>query len=167
MQTVFSMAQSRTPDEIVQYVRNIGPASVRQMDRWAADHVNSGLGADIGWKAQSVSPQRLFIQLPEISGLRNAISLSDYSAPRTIEVVGILVGADMDRKSFHFKTEKRQDLRGRFLDAITADHRVQLPASYTAKLRVTTQTVYATEQEEADYFLLSLEPRDDSIEDLL
>ncbi len=162
MQTVFAMAQSRSPDEIVQHVRSVGPTAVRQMDRWAADHVSYGLGADIRWKTQTANPKRLFIQPPEISGLRNAILLSDYSAPRTIEVVGVLVGADMDRKSFHFKTEARQDLRGRFLDAITTEHRVQLPAPYTAKIRVTTQTVYSTNEEEDEYFLLSLTPNDES-----
>ncbi len=162
MQAVFAMAQSRTPDEIVAHVQSVGPAAIRQMDRWADDHISYGLGADIRWKAQSASPKRLFLQAPEISGLRNAILLSDYSAPRTIEVVGVLVGADMDRKSFHFKTEARQDLRGRFLDAITTEHRVQLPAPYTAKLRVTTQTTYATNQEEDEYCLLSLTLNEDS-----
>lgn len=160
METVFGMARARTADEIRQYVRSIGPASVKLMDKWAADHADYGLGADIGWKAQTVQPQRLFIQPPEITSLRNAISLSDYSAPRIIEVIGDLVGADMDRKSFHLKTETKQDIRGRFADAITSEHRAQLPAPYIAKIRVTTQMLYATEKEEDDYFLLSLEPRE-------
>jgi hypothetical protein len=132
-------------------------------DRWikgAADHTEHGLGADIGWKSQTSPPTRLFIQPPEIRGLRNEIALSEYSAPRNIEVVGELVGADTDRKSFHFKTETKQSIYGRFSDAITAEHRAQLPAPYTAKLRVTTQTLYATEKEENDYFLLSLEPKE-------
>ena len=157
---MFGMARSRTADEVLQHVRQIGPTAIRQMDRWAADHTDHGLGADIGWKTQTSSPTRLFIQPPEISSLRNAISLSAYSAPRNIEVVGVLVGADMDRKSFHLKTETKQDIRGRFFDAITAEHRAQLPAPYTAKLRITTQTLYATEQEEDAYFLLSLEPKE-------
>jgi hypothetical protein len=160
MRTVFGMVRASTPDEILQHVRNVGRAAVRQMDKWAADHSAHGLGADINWKIQAPNPTRLFIQPPEISGLRNAIALSDYSAPRNIEVVGELVGADTDRKSFHFKTETRQSIYGRFTDAITTEHRAQLPAPYTAKLRVTTQTLYATEQEENDYFLLSLEPKE-------
>lgn len=161
MQTVFGMMRSRTADEILQHAHNVGVTAIRQMDRWAADHADYGLGADIGWRAQTANPKRLFIQPPEISSLRNAISLSAYSAPRTIEVVGLLVGADMDRRSFHLRTETNQHIRGRFSDAITAEHRAQLPAPYTAKLRLTTQTLYATEQEEDAYFLLSLEPRED------
>lgn len=161
MQTVFGMASARTADDVRQYVRSIGLTAVRQMDKWAADHTEHGLGADIGWNIQTPNATRLFIQPPEITSLRNAIALSDYSAPRNIEVIGQLVGADTDRKSFHFKTETRQDIYGRFADAITQEHRAQLPAPYTAKLRVTTQTLYATDERPDAYFLLSLEPRTD------
>ncbi len=160
IQTVFGMASARTADEILQYARNIGRAAVQQMDTWAADHTDHGLGADIGWKIQTPAPKRLFIQPPEIGSLRRAISLSAYSEPKNIEIVGELHGADTDRKSFHFKTETGQDIYGRFSDAITPEHRAQLPAPYMAKVRVTTQTLYATEREADDYFLLSLEPRD-------
>jgi hypothetical protein len=160
METVFGMARARTAEEIVNHARSVGSGAVRRMDKWAADHLSYGFGADISWKSQTASPTRLFVQPPQIKNLRNAISLSDYSAPRDVDVIGMLWGADLDRKSFHFKTETKQDIRGRFSDAITLDHRAQLPAPYTAKLRITTQSLYATEQEEDDYFLLSLEPRE-------
>jgi hypothetical protein len=128
------------------------------MDKWAIDHTALGFGADIQWKSRQAASSRLFIQLPEIQNLKNAISLSSEATPREVVISGRLVGADADRKSFHFKTEK-QDIYGRFTNAITDEHKAAVPADYIATFRVKTRTLYSVEQDEDDYFLLSLAPR--------
>jgi hypothetical protein len=156
MNLVFEMARSQTSAEILQHSQRVGISAVRQINRWARIHVEYGLGADIQWKGEKTS--RLFVQPPQIANLRNVIMSSAKAEPHEATVRGTLVGADMDRKSFHFKTETRQDIRGHFDDAITTEHRAQLPAPYIARLRIATTVIYATGEEDNDYFLISLEP---------
>lgn len=158
--TVFSMAKARTPSDILEYTRRVGSAAVRQMDKWASGHADAGLGADIRWQHPSADKATLFIQVPEIQNLRSAISLSSDVEHREITVAARLVGADIDRKSFHLKTETKQDIHGNFSDAITDEHRAQIPADYMATLRVTTRTVYSSDEREDAYFLVALRPRE-------
>jgi hypothetical protein len=160
IETIFAMAKSRTAHEVLTFAKQVGVSAIRQMYTWAEDHATWGLGADIEWKGQKPNGAHLFIQLPEILNLRNTISLSSEIEEKEVEIFGELIGADINRKSFHIQTDGTpKDIRGHFSDAITAQHKAQLPAFYLAKLRRTVRVIYSTDQEDEQYFLLSLEPR--------
>ena len=160
---IFRMAKMADASEIKPLVNKIGRPPIRAIYDWAKVHAAHDLGADIEWRRQEKVRSQLFIQKPELEDLRDAIDEMSDTSEDEIEIIGDLVGADVRRHSFHIKPQAGGDIHGRFADAIDAEHTVELPKPYRARLRKTTKFAYATEEEIVEYFLLTLFPVPDSI----
>jgi len=160
IQTVFEMAKVNTSNAIKKYARKLGVAPIRAMFNWASDLAYSESGVDIKWyRAQEVRSS-LFIQKQQFTSLRRALLEESEEEQEEFTMVGDLLGADVQRKSFHLRTEregKREDIFGNFTDAISPSHTVELPKMYRATIRRTTKIRYSTEQEEIHNFLLRIE----------
>lgn len=156
MRLVFLMAQATSPQEIAAFAKKLGPLPVRAMYRWASDHADCGLGADIEWRRREQVRSSLFVQEPQLDQLRKVIAETSDETEEELEVIGNLVGADVSRKTFHIETTGGGEIRGIFADAISEEHTVILPKPYSAKIRKRTKIVYSTEEEQVSHFLLSL-----------
>lgn len=156
MRIVFLMAKATSPQEIADFAKKLGPPPVRAMYRWASDHVEYGLEADIEWRRREQVRSSLFVQEPQLEQLRKIIAETSDETEEELEVIGNLVGADVSRKTFHIETTGGGEIRGIFADAISEEHTVVLPKPYSAKIRKRTKIVYSTEEEQVSYFLLSL-----------
>ena len=158
VQTIFGMAKATQPGHILEHARQLGPAPVRALYRWAAGHAQSGLGVDIEWRRERVIRSHLLAQRPELERLYLTIEATSEETVEEQELGCDLVGADVTRRSFHIRLEDGQDIRGSFKEAISASHTVELPKRYRVKLRRTTRVKYSTEEEEVTFELLNLEP---------
>lgn len=156
MKSIFGMAKAENPSEILTFAQKLGPAPVRALYRWANDHVKAGLGADIEWRRKETVRAALLIQRPELERLTQAIDVTSDNEYSEFDFTGDLVGADVDNLTFHMKNGETE-IKGRFSDAISADHVVTLPKPYRARIRKTTKIYYSTEREEESFFLLGLE----------
>jgi hypothetical protein len=156
--TVFEMASATSSDQIAYFASKLGKATVRSLYRWASDHVEGGLGADIDWRRNDEVRAQLFIQLPQLEALRATIAETSDNVIEHQSITGTLVGADLNVRSFHITTEGGGEIRGRMSEAIGLEYAVSLPMNYVAQIRKTTKVNYATESEDIDYYLLSLEP---------
>ena len=156
MNTVISMAKVTEAQQLVEFTRRVGISPIRAIYDWAKDNVNYGLGADIEWRRQEQVRANLLIQEPELRHLRDVIDEMSEETEEEMEIVGELVGADVKQHTFHLRVEGGGEIRGRFTDAISEDHTVELPKRYIARIRKMTKIIYATEEEQVTYLLLSL-----------
>lgn len=155
MRAVFSMAKAPKPEEIVEYARQLGPAPVRALYRWANHHADHGMGADIEWRRVNEIRASLFIQCPELRTLRDAIALTSDIRSAKAEVAGELVGIDVERRTFHLRVED-EDYTGSLSDDIR--QAVEVPRRYRAVIEERTITKYSTDEEKTSRVLLSLSP---------
>ena len=158
MRIVFLMAQAKSSHEIAEFANKLGPPPVRAMYRWANDHIAGDIEASIEWRRKEEIRSSLFVQKPQLEQLRKVIEETSDETEEELDVTGNLVGADVNRKTFHIETEGGGEIRGTFADAISEEHTVTLPKPYGARIRKTTTIVYSTEEERTSYLLLSLRP---------
>ena len=184
MQVVFHMARAKSSREVADFARRLGPSPVRAMYEWANDHIADNLEVDIEWRQgeevrSSLFVQKsqleqlrkvmgetndereevrssLFVQKTQLEQLRRAIDETRDETEEELDVVGNLVGADVNGKTFHIETKEGEEIRGIFADAISEEHTVTLPKPCSAKIRKTKTIIYPTGKERISYLLLSL-----------
>lgn len=157
---LFSMAKSRSSQDLKKFSRRLGVGPVRAMYRWADDLAKSGFGIDVQWKGSQVEHSRLYVQKVELQSLTASILATSEETNSEFTVEGILQGADVPTRNFHFQyrdqKNRKKDIRGKFIDAIKADHPVKIPGRYRAKIQRTTTTNYSLEEDEIKHLLVDL-----------
>jgi hypothetical protein len=153
MKVVFSMAKAPKPEQIVEYARQYGPGPVRALFNWASHHADHGMGADIEWRRVNEIRASLLIQHPELRQLRDAIAQTSDVRSTKVEVLGELVGIDVERRTFHLRVEN-DDFTGSLSDDIR--QAVEVPGRYRAFIEERTVTKYSTDEEKTARILLSL-----------
>lgn len=156
MQTVIEMAQASSSDQVHEYAKALGPAPVRSLYAWADSHTEHGVGADIKWKEPDEGPRSLFAQIPQLQELKRAILEVSDEETTTEELVAELIGANIKTHSFYMEADDGRKIAGRMADTIGEQYAVELPKRYKALIKKTTKINYATEAEDARYYLESL-----------
>jgi hypothetical protein len=151
------VATATTSEQIAFYARSLGAAVIRSAYQWARNHADASMSADIEWMHEDAPTRRLRVQLPRFRELTQVIAETSDEVVEEITVVGMLVGADVGRRSFHLAAEGGE-IRGSFVDAISEVHTVELPRPYKAILQKTSLVQFAMEEERVSYVLLSLTP---------
>ncbi len=156
MSTVFEMAKADSPQQIAGFAKELGAAPIRTMYRWVTSHVRSGLNVDIGWRREEQVRASLFIQVPELENLQQAIGETSDEVEEVLTIRGALVGADVHSHSFHIELEDGSEIKGKMAEGVGSEYTVELPRRYTAQIRKTTQIRYASDEDIVSYYLLSL-----------
>jgi len=155
---IFEAARAEKPEEVLQFARRLGPAPIRSLYRWAESHVRSLFSAEIQWKRGKEVRQTALIQGAEFQRLQQVlVETSDETREESV-VHGELLGADVDRQTFHLRVDDGPDIRGRFSEVIGYAHTVEIPKRYRATLLKTTRVRYSTEEPEVSHELMRLEP---------
>lgn len=157
VEAIFALAKATEPSKILEFAKQLGPASIGAMYKWALDLDQSGLGADIQWRRGQSVRAHLMAQRPELEQLHQVIGHTSDETIEELLVDGLLMGADVNSKSFHIQIESGEHIRGSFIDAISPSQTVELPKRYRASIRRTVTFRYSTEQEKISYHLLRLD----------
>jgi hypothetical protein len=154
--TIFKLAKAKSTDEVAVFAKNLGPATIRRMYRWVTDHLEAGVGADIEWRRNQNVKSNLLIQQPELRELQNTIGATSEETETTIEIAGVLIGADIERRTFHLRIEGDEDISGAMSPLISTKVTLELGKRYTATVLRKTKTIYVTEKDEITHFLLKI-----------
>ena len=85
---------------------------------------------------------------------------TDDETEEQITLTGKLIGADVKGCTFHMEFDEGEGIRGRFKDAISHVHTVELPKEYKATMTKKEKVYFATGKVEVTYFLIRLDPAD-------
>ncbi len=155
--TFFNLAQAPTRDDIREIGRQLGPAPLRSIFKWADAHVSDGIGADISWQ-HGEDTTRLFLQRVEMQRLRDEIDATSEEEREELTITGVLTGASVVTKRFDFQPDDAEAISGRFTDAISEAHEVRIPAArYRATVERITKIRYSSDEESTTWRLLTLE----------
>ncbi len=157
IQMISNMANCVSADDVLEFAQGLGTAPIESMSKWACSHADFAVGARITWHRGSELRSSLLVDLPSFERIRDIIAETSESEEEELVVEGLLVGADISSGSFHIQLSDESDLRGKFSDAISRSHTVELPRRYRARLRKTTVTIFSTNKQHIEYFLLELD----------
>ena len=158
MGLIFGMVKAKVPEDIHPFTKQLGSGPVRALYRWALDHVSSGLGADIDWRRGELVRSKMFLPNVAFTELRNVLDKTGEERVEEVTLNGELIAVNLATKTFRMRFDSGDDVHGKFKDAISVGHKVELPKRYTATLTKTSRIIYSREEDEDSYFLLGLEP---------
>lgn len=158
IQIIFELAKADSPEMVLSFAKLLGPAPVRVVYQWAIDHVRFGMSAEIDWERGESVRQNLLIQYRELRKLSEVIGRTSDDTTDTLTIVGELAAADTTRKTFKLNPDMGGEISGKFSEAISAEHTVELPRRYRVTLVKTRRVKFSTDEEEVSYFLTGLEP---------
>jgi hypothetical protein len=137
----------------------MGRQPVRSLYSWVKAHAENGFGVAVEWRRGQELRAQVLVQHPRLVRLRNTIDATSEATERPVMLEGDLVAVDTATKSFKMNVSTRpKPVRGTYVDAIGAEHRVELPRRYRALLTERTQVKYATDEEDQTFVLLELIP---------
>ncbi len=155
MKTLFTMLKATSSDQINAFAKGLGTGSIRALYAWVDALVRSGLGADIDWRRGTEVRASVFVDLPELESLKQAIEETSDAKTETLTVTGRLVAADFKAKDHTFRMELEDaELRGVMSPNVAEVG--GLPRQYRAEVEKTTITNYAKDQEVESYTLTRL-----------
>ena len=154
---IATMAKAKDSAEVLEFAKKFGAASIRALYTWAHDHDELGLGAQIEWRRNQVIRNQLLTQQPEFKRLHETIGRTSDETVSQFEITGMVVGAEITRRTFHIQSDDGQDIRGSFQDAISETQRVELPKRYRAIVVKREQIKYSAEEPIVSYYLSKLE----------
>lgn len=138
-------------------VKQVGRASLIAVHGWAEANSRYGSGAAVEWTRGISTRMSASIQAPEFSALSQTLERFSEATQHELRVSGVLVGADIRSRRFHFVADETlEDIRGSFDDAIGEQQQRLVPARYSAIIEKKVQTTLATEEEKISYFLVRL-----------
>lgn len=157
----FSLMQSRTAEEIQSLAFDYGTGAINALYQWAQLNANSGLGAEILWHSLRRPHKTVFIEPRELKTLINTIDAISTKEATEARLTGRLTAANITKHTFSFQRDGfGEEISGMFTPGIIDDeHRVGLPQSYDADIRMTTTTKYSTGETRTTYELLRLYQR--------
>ncbi len=156
IQKVVEMAGADSSEKIYHFAKEVGAASVSAMYRWVSDHVASGTGAEIKWMRNQAEVVAGTFEKHQLADLGRAIEQTSEETEETLNVVGDLVGADINRHTFHLVFEEAEEIRGTMAESIGLEYTVELPRRYMAVIRKISFVNYAKDEEYVKYHLLEL-----------
>ncbi len=155
IKTVFELIKLEDTDNIAEYAKKLGAATIRALYEWTSDQVSSGLGSEIKWKRGEDVRFETFVQFPELARLKEAIESTSDEEITELNLFGTLVGIDIPTRSFHISFEAGEDIRGNFADELS-QIQFELPKVYKAKIIKTRTVKYSTDKEIIQYLLTEL-----------
>jgi hypothetical protein len=143
---------------IADAVKEVGKAPIVAIYEWAKNNATNNAGAAIDWRRERETRDSVVLQAAEFAVLSETIETTSSTVDTVAPIEGTLVGADVKSRRFHFIGDNATtSIHGRFTDAISEEHKAELPARYIAFIKKTVQTTLATEEEKVSHFLIKLE----------
>ena len=155
---LFELTRSSDSAAVAVFAKDLGVASVRGAFRWANDHAESGLGADIEWRGASSAPQRYFVSTEQLAHFTQVVRETSEEVSEPVELYGRLVGADVATREFHLIVDKH-DIRGDMDDDFKIPASLNLGGYYLARMIRQTRIHFAMDKEDSRYILKSLDER--------
>lgn len=150
------MANAESSDQIHFFAKEVGTASIRAMYHWVKDHTDAETGAEIKWIRDQKEFVSALFEPQHLADLGRAIEETSDETEEVVEVTGNLVGADINKHTFHLVFDEADEIRGTMAKTIGLQYTVELPKKYTAVIRKTSYINYATDEEYIKYYLLEL-----------
>lgn len=156
MRVLTDMLAAESSDQIHYFAKKFGSGTIRTMAKWVDIHASSDLGADIRWMKGNEEIASYTATTSHLANLLTAIKETSDITEELLNVTGFLVGANINKHTFHMVFADQEEVRGTMADTIGAEFAVELPRRYVAQIRKSSYENFATDQTVVKYHLENL-----------
>ena len=132
-------------DRVKEIAQTLGRAVVKRIHDWSKANVDGGYSADIRWKK---SDGKNLGQVVDRGTLKNIVDFIESTADTktsTIQIIGMLVGGDLQNRSFHITVSGGESYKGHLDKEALLSTEMTLGQIYDATIEISETYHFATE----------------------
>ncbi|TDR94518.1 hypothetical protein [Enterovirga rhinocerotis] len=153
---LFEVMNIASRADVRQVADELGNSVVKRLHDWSRANLDGGFSTDVQWSRSDGRKLGQFVERDRLGKIVDLIVATSDEKVSYPLLKGALVGGDIETNQFHLVVPGGESYRGRISLDFNRNTEITLGRSYTARLRQTTTTVYATNQDKVDFELLSL-----------
>lgn len=139
--------------------KTLGEAVIKRLHDWSLANVEGHFDADVRWRRSDGRQFGRVVEFDDMARMVTLISATSDEERQQIDAVGVLVGADLQTRSFHFVVPNGGTYRGALAESFPAGAVLELPGSYNASITRISTINYASGRESERFELDALKPR--------
>lgn len=144
------------PDEVRDMARKIGRASVQKIFEWSRANSRAGFDLDLSWEPIGGRAFGQYIEQEKFTQIAEIIDATSDEESIAITEVGVLVGINTTRKTFHFVVPDGASYVGHLSPLFPSDKEWSVNKRYSAEISVKKTVKLATGQEVEAFSLVKL-----------
>lgn len=136
--------------------KSLGNAVVKRVHDWSEANVNGGFAADVRWSRSDGRQLGELIERKRLATIVEIIEATSDEQTQEFPSTGILVGGDINSRSFHFVVPNGEDYRGKLASEFSLGNEMLLGKRYRATITEKSKTTYATDRIDRQFELKAL-----------
>lgn len=136
--------------------KSLGNAVVKRVHDWSEANVKGGFATDVRWNRSDGRQLGEVIERERLANIVQIIEATSDEQTYEYPATGILVGGDINSRSFHFVVPNGEDYRGKLSKEFSLQNEMLLGKRYRAIIAETSTTTYATDRVERKFELKHL-----------
>lgn len=132
-------------DRVKDLAHALGRAVVKRVHDWSKASVDGGFSADIKWKRSDGRLTGQMIDKKRLEKIVNFIDATADTTTSTIDMPVMLVGGDLQARTFHVTAPDGDSYKGQILEDASLPKELSLGRIYRAEIEVLETYHYATE----------------------
>jgi len=127
--------------------KTLGEAVIKRLHDWSYANVKGNFDADVRWRRSDGKQFGRLVKFDDMARMVTLISATSDEERSQIEANGILIGADLQSRSFHFVRPNGASYRGALADDFPSGSVLELPGAYRASITRISTVHYASGRE--------------------
>lgn len=155
IQAIHKVIRIKDKDEAIDMAHTLGGAVVRTAYEWSSENWSAEYSVDLQWKKSDGAYAGEHIDVKQMEQIVRIFGQTSETSVRVTSTRGVLVGANVNLRTFHFVVPNAESYKGSF----GPEYRpatVEVGVTYKARIATETVTHYATGKEETVHRLLDL-----------
>lgn len=157
IEQTFGIMKLESPEQVLDVARRLGLAPIRKLYDWSMANYRSGFATDITWRRGQTVKRAAYVSRADAAHMGTIISRSSSENIETLKVSGVLVGFDMNYRTFHFAVPDGETFQGRLGRTFATSPTVEVGGRFAATIQATHTVSFATDEERTSYTLMGLQ----------
>ncbi|MBM7406932.1 MULTISPECIES: hypothetical protein [Sphingomonas] len=127
--------------------KTLGEAVIKRLHDWSFANVKGNFDADVRWRRSDGRQFGRLVKFDDMARMVTLISATSDEDRQPVEASGVLIGADLQSRSFHFVVPNGDTYRGSLGERFPTGAVLKLPGSYRASITRIVTINYASGRE--------------------
>lgn len=127
--------------------KTLGESVIKRLHDWSRANVDGHFDADVRWRRSDGRQFGRLVHFDDMVRMVTLISATSDEERDLVEVLGVLIGADVQTRTFHFAQPNGETYRGRLSDQFPSGAVLNVPGEYRAFMTRISTINYASGRE--------------------
>ncbi len=146
-------------DDVRDVAKTLGEAVIKRLYDWSEANVEGGFDVDVRWRRSDGKQFGRMVNYQDMVRMVTLISATSDEDRKPVQATGVLIGADLQSRTFHLVEPNGGQYRGSLAEDFPPNEVLELPRSYHASITRISTIHYASGRETERFELEKLVPQ--------